>query len=297
MASGSLIFASRRCNNDVRACAPGSPRLEVVDARSHRVLATSQRYSMLAVGDRRLWAADLDASGPRLAALTLHSLTPVGSVRPPGASGVVRAAAVAGADVWAAAGTTLTEVTATSLHVARTLSVGGRITDITASPNGKALWDIVAASGPIRPPEVQLRDPATGAVRGTWRAPPGIARIQGLTADDAGTWVDQAGGMTTDLVRLQGPPLRVTIRGGEPANTGGQAHFDLVGQPITALDADNVLWTDISGQALACDSPTASTTRSETKLPTIGNLTATGPDLIAATPKGIALVRPPAICR
>lgn len=100
--------------------------------------------------------------------------------------------------------------------------------------------------------------------------------------------------MTKAVVRLQGRPFRVTIHGGEPATRGGQAHFYLVGLSIAALDAGNVLWTDISGQAIACESPNASVVRSQTYIMMIGNLVAIGSDLIAATPKGIDLVRPPA---
>lgn len=128
----------------------------MLDAHSHRILATSQRHSMLAVGDSRLWAADNDAPGPSLTAFALQSLTPVGMVSLPGASGTVRAAAVAGADVWVAAGRTLTEVAAGSLRVIRSLAVGGQIIDITTSPNGKVLWDTAKSSGtsslrPVRP--------------------------------------------------------------------------------------------------------------------------------------------------
>lgn len=296
LASRQLVFASRTCANTVPACAHGAPGLEVVDTQSHQTLATSQRYSMLAVGDGRLWAANSEASGAHLVGLALPTLAPVGSVTLPGSSvSAVGAAAVTGAEVWAAASSTLSEISAKSLHVDRTLPAGGQITDLAASPNHRFLWDIVAISGPGQPGEVQLRNAATGAAEGTWEAPAGV-RLDGLTADDTGAWVTVGGGMSTVLERLQGPPLRVTVRGGEPTTIGGQAHFDLVGQPISALDGGNVLWTDISGQALACITPTASATRSETRLATIGSLAATGSNLIAATSAGIDLIRPPAIC-
>jgi hypothetical protein len=300
LASGQLIFASHACANNLPICKHGSPSLEVLDIRTHRTLATSPRYAMLAVGDSRLWATDTRGTSPELVALHPRRLTPAGAVKLPGPpTTAVSAAAVAGANLWAAAGTTLSEISTNPLHIARILAVGGQVTDMATSPNGKALWDVIG--GPARPVEVQVRSGTTGAVEGTWKPPPGIVGLGGLTADNAGVWVAQHGGMTTVLTRLQAAPLRVTIRGGEPVNASGRAHFDLLGEPITALDADNILWTDISGQVLTCDTPTASATRSQTPLATlastIGDLVATGSDLFVATPQGIELVRPPTACK
>ncbi len=231
----------------------------------------------------------------QLVALDPRSLAPAGTVRLLGSSSstVGAAATVNGADVWAGAGTTLSEITATTLHVARTLAAGGQITDMASSPDGRSLWDVVSGAGGRD--EVQLRNGATGSVAGTWK-PAGSLHLGGLTAENTGVWVAADGGTTTVLDRLQGPPIGATIRGGEPTTAGGQAHFDLVGQPIEALDGGTVLWTDTSGQALDCDTPTAGATRSKTLLATIGNLAATGPDLVVATPQGIDLVRPPTSC-